>query len=84
MGFFKNFSSRTNGLDIFRTGLDAGGKLSGFKPVIAPVTFVHDPVSGKGRQEIQVKPGTGLALGDFPGADGFAFGAAQAQIRINP
>jgi len=49
MGCFKNFSSRANGLDPLGASLNAGGKFSLFKLIIAPVTFVHDPVSGQSR-----------------------------------
>ncbi len=78
-----DFRPLAHHLHLFRAGLDAGGLLPFFQPVMAPVTLVHHPVAGKGGQNIQIQPHPGLTLGNVPGADRLAFGPAQADPRIN-
>jgi hypothetical protein len=63
--------------------LDTGRQLSRFNSVIAAITLVHHAVSRKGRKDVQVQANAGLSLRDVPWAHGAAFGATQADIRIN-
>jgi hypothetical protein len=73
MGRFQYFTPGAYGLDIFRANLYTGRDFAFFKAVIAPVTFIHDTISGKGRQQVKIKPDAGLSLRDVPGTGFFTF-----------
>eukprot|EP01022_Parablepharisma_sp_SALTPOND_P004680 TRINITY_DN12074_c0_g3_i1.p4 TRINITY_DN12074_c0_g3~~TRINITY_DN12074_c0_g3_i1.p4 ORF type:complete len:120 (+),score=16.58 TRINITY_DN12074_c0_g3_i1:546-905(+) len=70
-------------LNILRTGLNTGRKLSFINTVVAAVTLVLDPVARKIGQQAHVKTDSGLTLGNIPRADSTTLGSAQTYIRLD-
>ena len=84
MGLFNDFITEANGLNIFRTSLDAGGQIAVGYSIVAAIAFVHHAVAGEIGQHVEIEAHAGLSLRNVPGANLIALGTTQADIRIDP
>ena len=83
MGFGDDLGTWTDQLDLLRTNLDAGRQVARVEALVTTIALVHHAVAGILRQQVQVQAHAGLALGDVPGADSPALGAAHAPCFVN-